>query len=64
MTRQNVTDGPREILTDRCPTCDATGVVVSAETRAVEVERKLRKHVAGSKAEAFASSCTPTSRRS
>jgi ribonuclease G len=53
MTRQNVTDGPREILTDRCPTCESTGVVVSAETRAVEVERKLRKHVAGSRAEAF-----------
>jgi len=53
MTRQNVTDGPREILTDKCPTCAATGVVVSAETRSVEVERKLRKHVAGSKAEAF-----------
>ncbi len=53
MTRQNVTDGPREILTDKCPTCEATGVVVSAETRAVEVERQLRKHIAGSKAEAF-----------
>ena len=53
MTRQNVTDGPREILTEKCPTCMATGVVVSAETRAVEVERKLRAHVAGSKAEAF-----------
>jgi ribonuclease G len=53
MTRQNVTDGPREILTDKCPTCEATGVVVSVETRAVEVERKLRRHVAGSKAAAF-----------
>jgi ribonuclease G len=53
MTRQNVTDGPREILTDKCPACESTGVVVSAETRAAEVERKLRKHVAGSKAEAF-----------
>ena len=53
MTRQNVTDGPREILTEKCPTCEATGVVVSAETRAVDVERKLRRHVAGSKAEAF-----------
>jgi ribonuclease G len=53
MTRQNVTDGPREILTDKCPTCDATGVVVSAESRAVEVERKVREHVARSKAEAF-----------
>ena len=53
MTRQNVTDGPREILTDKCPTCESTGVVVSAETHAVEVERKLRRHVAASKAEAF-----------
>jgi ribonuclease G len=53
MTRQNVTDGPREILTERCPTCDSHGVVVSPETRAVEVERKLRRHAAGSKAEAF-----------
>jgi ribonuclease G len=53
MTRQNVTDGPREILTDKCPTCEATGVVVSVESRAVEVERKLRRHVAGSKAAAF-----------
>ena len=53
MTRQNVTDGPREILTDKCPTCEATGVVLSVETRAVEVERRLRRHVAGSKATAF-----------
>jgi ribonuclease G len=53
MTRQNVTDGPREIVTETCPTCEATGVVVSAESRAVEVERKLRKHVAGAKADAF-----------
>ena len=27
MTRQNVTDGVREILTKRCPTCDGEGVV-------------------------------------
>jgi ribonuclease G len=53
MTRQNVTDGPREILTDKCPTCEATGVVVSVESRAVEVERKLRRHLAGSRAAAF-----------
>ena len=29
MTRQNVTDGPREILTRKCPTCAGEGVVVS-----------------------------------
>jgi hypothetical protein len=53
MTRQNVTDGPREILTVNCATCDATGVVVSAETHAVEAERQLRKAVRSSRAEAF-----------
>jgi ribonuclease G len=53
MTRQNITDGPREILTDKCPMCEATGVVVSVETHAVEVERTLRRHVAGSKSAAF-----------
>ena len=37
MTRQNVTDGVREILTERCPTCDGEGVVRSAETVAIEV---------------------------
>jgi ribonuclease G len=43
MTRQNVTDGVREILTTRCPTCDGEGVVRSAETVAIEVLRHLRK---------------------
>ena len=36
MTRQNVTDGVREILTKRCPTCDGEGVVESEETVAIE----------------------------
>ena len=42
MTRQNVTDGVREILTKPCPTCHGDGVVLSEETVAIEVERKLR----------------------
>ncbi len=42
MTRQNVTDGVREILTTKCPTCEGEGVVRSAETVAIEVLRKLR----------------------
>ena len=53
MTRQNVTDGPREILTDRCPTCKGDGVVVSMETHAVDAERRLRRLVAESKSESF-----------
>ena len=46
MTRQNVTDGVREILTKPCPTCDGEGVVLSEETVAIEVLRKLRELVA------------------
>jgi ribonuclease G len=42
MTRQNVTDGVREILTKTCPTCDGEGVVLSEETVAIEVDRWLR----------------------
>jgi ribonuclease G len=42
MTRQNVTDGVREILTAPCPTCEGEGVVLSAETVALEGLRKMR----------------------
>jgi ribonuclease G len=42
MTRQNVTDGVREILTKRCPTCDGEGVVKSEETVAIQIVRRLR----------------------
>ncbi|MBA3787667.1 MAG: ribonuclease E/G, partial [Actinobacteria bacterium] len=53
MTRQNVTDGPREILTKKCPTCAGDGIVVSEATAAMEVERRLRVLAAGSRAQAF-----------
>jgi ribonuclease G len=53
MTRQNVTDGPREILTNRCPVCAGDGVVVSEATHALEVERKLRAVAKGSRVQAF-----------
>jgi ribonuclease G len=43
MTRQNVTDGVREILTKTCPTCEGEGVVLSEETVAIEVDRWLRE---------------------
>jgi len=43
MTRQNVTEGVREILTKTCPTCDGEGVVLSEETVAIDVERRLRE---------------------
>ena len=54
MTRQNVTDGVREILTAPCPTCHGEGVVLSAETVALEGLRKMREFAAEkADAEAF-----------
>jgi ribonuclease G len=53
MTRQNVTDGPREILTKKCPTCAGDGIVLSEASAALEVERRLRQLAAGSRAQAF-----------
>ncbi len=53
MTRQNVTDGPREILTNRCPVCAGDGFVVSEATHALEVERRLREIAKGSRVQAF-----------
>ena len=53
MTRQNVTDGPREILTIACPTCSGDGIVVSDETQAIDMERRLRTLVRSSRSQAF-----------
>ena len=53
MTRQNVTDGPREILTIACPTCSGDGIVVSHETLAIDAERRLRALTRETRHQAF-----------
>jgi ribonuclease G len=55
MTRQNVTEGVREIISRPCPTCDGDGVIRSEETIAIEFERRLRDlaSTAGKGVEAF-----------
>ncbi len=53
MTRQNVTDGPREIMTRKCPTCGGDGIVYSEASAAIDVERRIRALVAGSRSQAF-----------
>jgi ribonuclease G len=45
MTRQNVTEGVREIMTKTCPICDGEGVIKSEETVAIAVDRHLRELV-------------------
>jgi predicted RNA-binding protein with TRAM domain len=59
MTRQNVTDGPREILTQKCPECGGDGFVVSDATVAIEIERQLRGIAKGARAQAFKISVHP-----
>ncbi|MEX1357295.1 MAG: Rne/Rng family ribonuclease [Gaiellaceae bacterium] len=53
MTRQNVTDGPREILTKKCPTCGGDGIVISEATAAVDIERRLRELAQTPRVQAF-----------
>jgi ribonuclease G len=56
MTRQNVTDGPREVMTRACPECGGDGIVVSDATVALQVERRLRALAAagaGSRVQAY-----------
>jgi ribonuclease G len=53
MTRQNVTDGVREIMTRPCPTCDGEGVIKSEETIAIEFERRMRDLAKETSAEAI-----------
>ncbi|MDQ6727240.1 MAG: Rne/Rng family ribonuclease, partial [Actinomycetota bacterium] len=43
MTRQNVTDGVREIMTRPCPTCEGEGVIRSEETISIELQRRMRE---------------------
>jgi ribonuclease G len=53
MTRQNVTDGVREIMTRACPTCGGEGVIKSEETIAIEFERRMREVAAETDADAI-----------
>jgi ribonuclease G len=53
MTRQNVTDGVREIMTRPCPTCEGEGVIKSEETIAIEFERRMRDLAKETDAEAI-----------
>ena len=53
MTRQNVTDGVREIMTRPCPTCHGEGVIKSEETMAIEFERRMRELASESSADAL-----------
>ena len=53
MTRQNITDGLRGIMTDTCPTCRGEGVVLGDESLAISVERSLRRLAESQASEAF-----------
>ncbi|HTQ69724.1 MAG TPA: Rne/Rng family ribonuclease [Solirubrobacteraceae bacterium] len=60
MTRQNVTEGVREIMSRACPTCEGEGVIRSEETIAIEFERRLRDIAAANPAaEAFLVQANP-----
>ena len=47
MTRQNISDGPREVMSEQCPECDTTGYIPSDETAVIEASRGIVKAVKG-----------------
>jgi ribonuclease G len=53
MTRQNVTDGPREVMTKKCQTCGGDGIVLSETSAAVDIERRLRALAAATRHQAY-----------
>jgi ribonuclease G len=59
MTRQNISDGPREIMTEVCPTCAGVGVVPSDETHAITIERELRLELAEGTAQSVVVAVNP-----
>ncbi len=59
MTRQNISDGPREIMTIECPVCQGVGVIASDETHAVHADREIRRLLKERKEQAFAVSLHP-----
>jgi ribonuclease G len=53
MTRKNIADGVREIMTCECPVCEGTGRILSDESLAIDMLRNLRRVARESKSEAF-----------
>jgi ribonuclease G len=53
MTRKNVTDGLFGVLTEQCPCCEGQGRVLSAATRRITVERRMRELLSESRAPAY-----------
>ena len=53
MTRKNVTDGLFGVMTETCPRCEGQGRVLSAITRRIDAQRRLREVLLGSSASAL-----------
>jgi ribonuclease G len=53
MTRKNVTDGLYGVLTEPCPNCNGEGRVLSAATKRISVERRMREILRSGKANAY-----------
>jgi ribonuclease G len=53
MTRKNVTDGLYGILTQPCPCCEGEGRVLSATTRRIAAERRMREILMNGKSAAY-----------
>jgi Ribonuclease G/E len=47
MTRQNISDGPREVMTEPCEPCNGVGISLSDETVAIDASRAIVRAAMG-----------------
>ena len=47
MTRQNISDGPREVMTEPCEPCNGVGISLSDETVAIDASRAIMRAAMG-----------------
>ncbi len=47
MTRQNISDGPREVMSEGCAPCEGVGIVLSDDTVAIDASRAIVRAAMG-----------------
>jgi len=59
MTRQNISDGPREVMTEQCRVCEGFGYVLSDETVAIDTCRAVSRAAASASEDAVVVRVSP-----
>jgi ribonuclease G len=61
ITRKNTSDGLFQLISELCPHCEGQGRRLSSQTVLIEIDRRIRSFVAGSKSQSFLFALSPES---